>query len=224
VTEEESADQWLAAMELGDSIERASRHMKVEWPGLVDDWQDIASEIVLNLVSDKYATRVLEMEPKARRVVLVKIGNHVASRMRDEFDYFNGNFKYSTKEVRKFLEAGAIEHALDESGVGIAGDWAAVDAGDGRKVFGERVAVEPFDIRVTFPQLEKHHREILVRRFVYAESLSEAVDRVLLQRAIESLTHLMNRAWRKSSASHEGPGSKPNLTNQEALNKSRSEE
>src|SRR5690606_39471710 len=48
------------------------------------------------------------MEPGARADVLARIGTHIASRYRDDYDYFTGNFRYSTREVRKILERGAL--------------------------------------------------------------------------------------------------------------------
>lgn len=222
-------EEWVAAHALEDAIERACRHMMIEWPEVVDSWEDLAADMVLHLVNKHYATVLLDMEPKARRVTLAKIGQQLASEARDDYEVFNGNFKYSTGEVRKFLEDGAIEHALEESASGMsntASDWLAVladQAGIGREVFGTRVAIEPFDIRASFPVLDEHHRKILVRRFVYLEELNGA-DRMRVSRAVDALTHLMNRAWRKEFSEHNGPGSRPSLSNQEAVNKSRSNE
>lgn len=227
MTEEERTEQWTAVRGLEEHIERASRHMMIEWPEVVDSWQDIASEIVIRLVEKKYATVVLDMDPKARRSVLAKIGQQLASEMRSDFEVFNGNFKYSTNEVRKFLEDGAIESSLDQGAFSnVASDWLAVaadEAGMGREVFGKQVAIEPFDIRATFPLLDEHHRKILVRRFVYLEQLGDT-DRKRVERAVDALTQMMNRAYRKAFSDHEGPGSRPNLSNGEALNKSRSQE
>lgn len=226
--EQRRKQEWSAALGLRRDIERAARHMKIEWPEVVDSWSDMASEIVVHLVQKNYATVVLGLDPKPRRNTLTKIGQQIASSMRDDYEHFNGNFKYSTNEVRQFLEGGALdgilEYTVDNYG-NQADNWFPRDSKDGagREVFGKQNKIEPFDIRFTFPQLGENHRKILVRRFLYLEEL-DGTARKEVTRAVDALTDLMNRAYRKTSAEFDGPGAKRHRTNAEALNESRSNE
>jgi len=225
----EEKAQWIAAKGLEREIERVARHMKLEWPEVVDSWEDMASEIVVHLIRKRYATKVLDMDTWPRKRLLGKIGQQIASVMRDDYEHFNGNFRYSTDEVRRYLENGAIEDSLGVENIdnhgNPASEWMPLksEAGAGRMVIGQKVEVEPFDIRATLPLLTKNHRDILVRRFMYGDSLQPR-DRKTLQRAIESLTNLMNRAFRKTFADHQGPGSQARMSNAQAINETRRNE
>jgi hypothetical protein len=222
------SEQWEAVIEIGRDIERAARHMKVEWPGLVEQWEDLAADISIKLVTDNYATTVRGMDPKPRRMVLVKIASRVVSELRDEFDFFQGNFFYSTKEVRGFLERGALEGfsevAVDQNGneSDETTPLMSLESPD-RSVLGKRQDVESFDIRVGFGQLEAHHQEMLVRRFVKGERMDQAVDRVKVQRAVDQLTSVLNRSYRKDTGGHQGPGSRTAMSNNQAVGRTRGE-
>jgi hypothetical protein len=226
LTSTEQSEQGGAALAILRDIERAARNMTLEWPEVVDSWEDLASEIVSHLLDRRVAVNLKEMDPGPRKKTLTKIAQQLASGMRDQFEHFNGNFKYSTTEVRKCLEDGAIDCVLEatvDNFGGLSDEWLPFisEMGAGREVLGREVEVEGFDIRVAFSRIGEHHQAILIRRFVTDDELSTSADRMRVTRAIDELTATMNRAYRKAVSEYEGPGSRPRISTAKGLYLSR---
>lgn len=219
MTEEEKFEQWDAISDFSHAIDSVSKQAENGWPEVVNSWEDMALSITAHLVQKRQATALALLERGARRRVLAKIAQQIASTWRDEYEHFNGNFRYSTDEVRQILSRGAISSSIWDSvdSNGNPLEESAWHAGSGRTAFGKQARIEPFDIRAAFPQLSAGHRRALVRKYAHQEILNGA-ERMELSRAVESLTRLMNRGYRRAYADHDGPG-KPRLTNAQAISK-----
>lgn len=189
-------DQAAALAAIHDDIQRAARVTALEWPNVIDA-DDAEQEIALLLLSDAYAVTAAGLDDKARLRVLVKIGGQVASRYRGEYETFSGNVMYSTKEVRKLLDGGALTEQGDRFDPGRA------------------------DVQGSIADLSADHRAILRARYSEGTVLS-ARGRKQLQRAVDALTELMNRSRRKTAREHDdGPGSRTAMSNEDARRLSR---
>ncbi|GAA1940189.1 hypothetical protein [Amycolatopsis minnesotensis] len=190
-------ERGAALLALMPIVQKAARITALEWPNVIDA-EDAEQEIVLSLLADSYATTVAELDDAARLRVLVKIGGHVAARYRGDYETFSGNVLYSTKEVRRLLDGGA----LNERG-------SKFDAGRA-------------DVVAAFVSLPADYQNALRKRYVVRGGQTEARARKQLQRAVDALTELMNRAVRRTTREHDdGPGSRTAISNEEARRLSR---
>lgn len=190
-------DQAAALAAIHADIQRAARVTALEWPNVIDA-DDAEQEIVLLLLSDAYAVTAAGLDEKARLRVLVKIGAQIASRYRGEYETFSGNVMYSTKEVRKLLDGGALTERGDRFDPGRA------------------------DVQGSLADLSDDHRAILRARYAEGAAPSDARSRKQLQRAVDALTELMNRVRRKNTREHDdGPGSRKAISNEQARRLSR---
>lgn len=202
-------EQWMSVLELQRDIERAARHIQLEWPEVVDSWEDMASDIMALLVKDNQGIKIQQLDPKAKRKTLHMIGQQIASSMRDDYEHFTGNYLYSTNEVRSILGSGILKELTETVELpGTDRDWAV---GDKKSV----TRLEHVDVLNAFNQLEGHHRGILIRRFNQGEQLDN-VDRKDLTRAVDRLTDILNRTRRRQASQHNGPGSRKAISNSRA--------
>jgi hypothetical protein len=223
-------EQAVALLEIQRDIERAARHMHLEWPEVVASWEDMSGEMTMRLLQDNYAVTLRDMDPKPRRKTLTKIGIQIASGMRDDFERFSGNFRYSTNEVRDQLDKGALfcddtsDMTVDLDRGAESDEWTPRTDAEGREVLGKESEVEPFDIRGAFFVLADHHQEMLIRKYVKREEMLTSNDRKKVQRAVDALTMTMNRGFRRAMSEHDGPGKRGVKSNGQALSLTRAEE
>jgi len=152
-------------------IQRAARSVAYKWPQ-VTSAGDMANEIWLRLVESKGSVQTLAaMSPDERAACLVKIGHQIASGMRDDLDYFSGQFTYSVQEVRTLLEKDVLCYE-------VAGFSAATH-----------------DIWSALGRVSPRYRELLYRKYRDGETFTKnsAEERAVV-RAVESLTRMMNRS------------------------------
>lgn len=186
-------DQWFAVMGMERDIERAARHLTMEWPEVVDSWEDMAMDIRTRLVAGNQAIKVSALESKPRRKTLHKIGQQIASALRDDYEHFSGNFLYSTDDIRRILAGGIL--LQDEKTIR---------------------NVQYRDVLTTYYQLNSDQQTILRRKFIDGDQLDNK-QRMLLTRAVDKLTLTLNRKRRKESSEHNGPGSRKAITNARAI-------
>ena len=183
-----------ALVEILPDIKRAAARTAREWEDVISA-DDAEQEIALTLLADTYAQRVAEMEPGARADVLARIGTHIASRYRDDYDYFTGNFRYSTREVREILERGALYEGRTRT------DTERLDLDEGVALLRKR---------------NPRYAELIGRRYLMGEELGETEARIA-RRAVDLLTNCMNNVHRNRQAGYaEGPGTRKIISRQDA--------
>lgn len=176
-------DQSQALAELLPEIQAAARHVAAEWADVVEAG-DLENDIALKLLEERQAANLLAYEPHARRKTLFKIGVQLASGERDDLEYFHGNYRYSTDEVRRRLQAGSL---------------LGVETADGP---------EDADVRLAVTQLTCKQKNAVIGRYVNLETPTSDTGRKALQLGVDALTHHMNRIHRQRRFGHEGPGSR----------------
>lgn len=215
------SDQWTALSALHDELVRAARSIHSEWPDVIDNWEDLLADMQIKLAKENQALKVWVLEPDSRRKVLKKIARQIASDMRDQFEYFSGNFRYSTDEVRNLLNRGALafvaQDIVDRDG-DLPQEWADTSANWDKIEAKKRVRVnyDSMDLRVHFSKLDARHRTILIRKFI-ADEILNGDERKELTRAVDTLTRLLNRGHRVAVDNHQGPGSRSVLSNSQAV-------
>lgn len=204
---------WEAVIMMQEDIDRTARGVQSEWADIVDDWHDLAADMVSKMVTERTADKVWNLESPSRTKVLRIIARQIASDMRNEYEFFTGNFRYSTGEVRGLLERGAlhsvIQDVVNRDGALPPGWMDTSDSWD--KIEARRstaMNADSLDLRNAFPGLDEHHQRILFRKFILRDKL-DAAERMGLTRAIDALTQTLNRGFRKAVAEHEGPRRRP---------------
>jgi len=95
--------------DLEKAIENAVRLVAIEWPDMVDE-NDVRQQTWFYLLKDDAAIWK-EIEglkgPKLEEAVKM-LASRAVSQEREQYDYFTGNFFYSTNEVRDLLKRGAL--------------------------------------------------------------------------------------------------------------------
>lgn len=183
-----------ALVKILPDIKRAAARTAREWEGIISA-DDAEQEIALTLLADTYAQQVAEMEPGARADVLARIGMHIASRYRDDYDYFTGNFRYSTREVREILERGALYEERTRT------DTERLDLDEGVALLRKR---------------NPRYAELIGRRYLKGEELGETEARIV-RRAVDLLTNCMNNVHRNRRAEYtEGPGTRKIISREDA--------
>ncbi|MBX6360076.1 MAG: hypothetical protein IRZ03_08355 [Acidobacterium ailaaui] len=199
-------EQSKALLKILPAIERAAAHVALEWPNIVDA-EDLVQEISVRLLRDSYATTVQNMDPRARRRSLYKIGTQIASSMRVDYDRFSGNYRYSTGEVRDRLEKGAL------AVVGFDRVPTPPASYDGVADPVVEMSIEDVDIRNAFTRISEDHQAALVERFLYGVI---SPDWKKVTRAIDALTSELNRSFRRGWEQHNGPGSRRVVSSERA--------
>lgn len=185
-------------------IQKVARRASLDWPGIVDQ-EDMVQDVCLHILEAPGTVRDLaEMDDNARYQTLHKIAHRIASRERASYEYFSGQFRYSAREVRAALEAGALR----KPGSRLKSTWSAEDyvanGSDHSDTVIGMVSMEQ-DLQAALVKLKDtngDYHEILSRRYVDGETGMDQVDRKRLERAVGSLTTKMNHA-------HKAPGGRP---------------
>lgn len=181
-----------ALVKLLPEIQRAARKVSQDWWPIISE-EDAAQEISLRLLEKKYAEKLLSFDAEARASTLEKIGNQIASDYRAGYDHFSGNFYYSTNDVREILKRGALLKQRKFT------DTERMDLDEGCRNLRER---------------NERYAQVIWRRYVEQEDMSDPSSRKVLSRAVELLTDCMNNVHRNRELRHtEGIGTRRVMTN-----------
>lgn len=172
-------------------IQQAAKKTARDWNGIISA-DDAEQEIIVRLLEDAYAEKLLCFDQNARTETLEKIGRQIASDYRTDYDHFTGNFFYSTNDVREILERGALHEER------ISTNTERLDLDEGLCLLQKR---------------NKRYAKVVGQR--YLEGL-EVSDTKLLTRAVDLLTDCMNNVHRNRELNYtEGPGTRNNVKRME---------
>jgi hypothetical protein len=165
-----------------------------KWPQATTA-EDLFQDLVVHFLERPGSLEKLAgLEQSSRIKSLVAIGHKKASAARDDFAVFSGQISYSVDEVRILAAKGAATQTISNF------EASSTDF---------QVALE--ELRQKTPQ----YHDVIVRRYVNKDYDSKDQNqRKLLQRAMDSLTTLMNRISSAKRYNHEN-GS-PHRDNQQA--------
>lgn len=173
-------------------IQQAAKKTARDWNGIISA-DDAEQEIVIRLLEDAYAEKLLSFDQNARTETLEKIGRQIASDYRTDYDHFTGNFFYSTNDVREILERGALHEER------VSTNTERLDLDEGMALLKRR---------------NERYAKMLGRRYLAGEEVKE---RMVLSRAVDLLTDCMNNVHRNREIAYsDGRGSREIISRQRA--------
>jgi DNA-directed RNA polymerase specialized sigma24 family protein len=204
-----------SAARIADDVSKAARKTAREWAGVIDA-EDAEQEIWLRVLEagKDYADQLADMDEAARTSVLNTIGQQVASRYRNEYEGFSGNYIYGTEEVRDLLKGGALlaedggQHLVTSDDVnGVDEDGLDVRQQSARR---ERETVtERVDLRLGMASLAKRNSNYfsaIIRAYKLGIAPVGDTEPKNLTRAVDALTNEMNWSFKRRYDEFEGPG------------------
>lgn len=173
-------------------ISKAADRIGREWAA-VTTAEDIEQEIILHLLDKGTVEKLAGFDSGARYTTLVKIGTQLAAQERVDYDYFTGNFCYSTKEVRKLLEEGILTEER------VSTNTERMDVDEGSQLLADR---------------NERYAGLIAKRYFFGDKVDEARA---LSRAVDALTDCMNRVHNNRIRQYEdGPGTRTVVSNSQA--------
>lgn len=152
--------------------------MERQWPGVIDADDAEQGTYARLLATPGSVSKILEMGPDAQYRAIVGIANQIASKERDEYAHFRGNFRYSVKEVKSLLLSGGLT----------SNDT--------------KVRAEVFDLHAGFKALQdrnESYANAIAKRHFFDEPMANKSEEDALRRGLEALTNEMNRSNRNST-------------------------
>lgn len=176
-------------------MKAAAGRVAKKWPQVTNQ-EDLFQDLVVHfLESPGSLEKLAQLAPNKRLARLVAIGHERASAARDDLEQFSGQFTYSVDEVRKLAQRGAILKSVE------AFHAASVDLQESM---------------ATLKNNNKDYWGAIVDRYVNDTVPAQGAPAMVLSRALESLTKLMNRA--RASKRYEFTNGGRYRNNQVALN------
>lgn len=170
-------------------MKRVARQASFRWNGVMEP-DDIEQELWLFVMASPSVQRYLDTHSEGENSkALKRKADYVCSQERLAYEFFSGNFHYSTREVAWMFDTLACGDELEVE--------EQIDLG---------VAVEV--LMEEYPQ----HYEAVKKYFVAGDRAETAAERKRKSRALEKLTTTMNmkRGQRENNRT-EGPGTKPRI-------------
>lgn len=190
----ETKQVWKELIRFDKDIQFIARAVAFEWPKATTE-EDLAQEMYVRLAETPASVdKLKELDRRSRLAWLKRIAEQIASIERTDYDYFSGNYCYSSKEVLRALENGALRQ--------------------------QPTKVNPItvDIHIAFSLLPEAKRKILEDRYVHDKPAGDSPsDWKKAQRARDALTELMNRVGYQTKHEYrDGPGSRKAISNSAA--------
>jgi len=195
------------AEKYGESIRKAAVNASFEWKDVSAD--DIEQDMWIRLLEAPGAVDTLDtFEPDVARKFLFQMAKQVAAKDKQRTRISKGDFNYSTGEVRRRLDQGA----LSSLGAGEMGSWAADEesSGTGNGYTDTSGATASFMVDLTgslqaLKLKNERYFNLIVAKYLLQEGFNHADD-MAATRALKSLTNLMNFGYKKDMGEYEGPG------------------
>jgi len=201
-------------LELEKDIKKAARSVAFDWPGVVEA-EDIEQDIWEHIISRPNTTSdLLAMEPTPRYRTISKIGHRIASKERDDYDHFTGNFRYSVNEVRSLLSQGALAsiHSVQS---GWSSQEVVSSGGEFADTVNTMVSMET-DLKRAMAKLKEttpQYHGILIRKYLQNEYIESGADKKRASLALEALTDNMNKSHKRQHAERpDGPGTRKSVS------------
>lgn len=190
-----------------NDVAKAAKSVAFQWPGIVeaDDMEQSIWEHILESPSTMAALQRMENTPRYQTIS--KIGHRIASKERDDYDHFTGNFRYSVGEVKKLLGDGGLASKSSWKT-----DEYTTDGGEFEDVVLLTVSMAE-DLKRGMEKLQEsspQYHDILVRKYRDGEYVTgTGAEHTRLTRAQTALTTAMNHGHKQQHAERpDGPGTR----------------
>lgn len=164
---------------IGEQVKKASRIVASHWHGLLDA-ADVEQSIWLEISESSATAEKLRGADKQLLVdLLIRMGERICIKERNDYEVFTGNVYYSVTEVKAM----------------------AMDALGGASEDQE----EMFDFTSSLEQLEQyypHYAAMIIKRYGRGTYMETQQEKDYLNRGLDKLTEFMNRSHRKAHTEH----------------------
>lgn len=210
--------------DIADEITRAARTVAAKWPGVLDE-DDLVQDIWLRLLETPgYQDTLERMEPSDQRRAIQGLGHQIASRERSDYFHFTGNIRYGSDEVKRLLANDGLQ--VVDSIAALGSVWDSKED----QVSGSREPTHLVETRVDLHEgmkaLQASHLRYalaITDRYFFGIEPTSGAEWSRLSRAIKTLTEHMNSARSARQVSHDGPGCRRVMSNQQSINHLHSE-
>lgn len=204
---------------LAPDVKTAARTAGREWADVLEA-DDAEQEIWLLLLdrSDGLPGEIAALEQPARVSYLTEVAHQIGVQSRDDYELFSGNYLYGTRAVREMLDRDALGGIAGDVGVAIP-TWEVPEALlEQLNRTDTETATERIDLGIGLKRLHKRNARyvaVIMAQFVDNQPIHDHSQE--LTRAVDALTHEMNRTHRARVANYtEGPGSRKAISNEQA--------
>lgn len=183
-------------LKLRPTIQKAAKSVAYNWPGIME--ADDAEQAITTHLLERPSSiqKILEMERAAQYRAVVGIGHQLASQERANYERYKGNYRYSVKEVKDALQAGALIEDYPRF------NEVVFDIVEGLQALARRT-----------PQ----YADAVLERYVDFNIPQKGSPAMALSRALESLVIEMNKSHkRRFSSRHDGLGTRKTIASQRA--------
>lgn len=188
-------------------IRKVSRKAAANWPVVEED--DLVQEVYLHILESPKTYRDLKAMPRDNRYqTLHKIAQRLASKERDDYARFSGDFQYSVDEVRSMLESlGDGSQASKIRSSWSTGDYTMSGGGPSdptadAAIGNARVSEAQKQLSAALKSLKvsnKRQYDAVISRFVFGEVPDRKNTALfeLISRGVMSLTDKMNHSHKR---------------------------
>lgn len=192
----------MSMEDLYPSIRKAAGIVASNYPGFIEA-DDLTQQVAMIVMgTPKTINRLMDYVDSARIEALKKIAIQEASKMRDDYEVFSGQYEYSVDEVKEALEKGLLD--------GI--DWKTNDIA--------------MDCKDALLEISDRYCELLAQRYYKGVvPVRQSADQVATTRAVVDLAKRMNRnrSQRRREYASGDRERRATLRNEEALEQTRND-
>ena len=162
---------------IGEQVKKASRIASSHWHGLLDA-DEIEQEIWLEIAESKATAEKLRDADKDLLVdLLIRLGERICIKERNDYEVFTGNFHYSVNEVKAMAPVILTFQGNETEEV--------MDFLDGLEL-----------LKTHWPE----YADAIIKRYAHDEYMSTKQEKNYLSNGLTKLTDLMNKSRREAYA------------------------
>lgn len=180
-------------LKLRPTIRKAAKSVAYNWPGIMEE-DDAEQAITLHLLERPNSIqKIVGMERAAQYRAVVGIGHQIASQERANYERYKGSYRYSIREVKGVLSAGALTEEY--------------------RRFNDVV----LDIKTAIGNLAPQYRKAIYDRYAEGNVPEKGAAAQRLSAALAALVVEMNRVnKRRFMERDDGIGTRRAISNQRA--------
>lgn len=152
-----------------------ARRVAYKWPGVAtaDDIEQLILEFLMESRNSSVLSRVINGSDEVKAITLSKVANQLASKERDNYDHFTGNYFYSVDEVKGLLRNGILTSDSEQ--------MASAEAG-----------IDLLEAFIAMTKRGSPYIDVILDHYTNGENISWHK----ISRALNALTKDMNRSYK----------------------------
>lgn len=173
--------------------------------------EDVEQAIILRVTEQQGMFKRMNYPPDSLRKILNQYGVKYANDERFSALTLSDQYHYTLKEIRAMCTEALFSRDAFIAKVEQDAEYAANF---------DEIAARTVDLQTAFGELRDHERELIQRRFLHNEPLSNS-ERVALSRTLDRMVKFINRevskrSYKSARDNHDGPGGRQAVSNARA--------